>query len=94
VDSIGNGTVTRSRRVRPNGGASPSRAAANSQRPLRLTHSARVSCGRGYSGSGRFGLTCFAQRVLIVWFEPFSTMTKVYASNALPSAYPTPPWPS
>src|SRR5262249_20292799 len=37
---------------------------ARSQRPLRLIHSLRASCGLGYSGWTFFGVTSALQRVL------------------------------
>src|SRR5690349_1494082 len=50
--SIGYGTRISSPSVCPVGGVLMFEAPANCQMPLRLCQSARVSCGRGYSGSG------------------------------------------
>ncbi len=63
ADSVGYGTRMRSGSVSPNGGSSPSVADANSQTPLRLRHSERVSCGRGYSGSALSGDTSWVHGV-------------------------------
>src|SRR5438477_10722719 len=52
ADSIGYGTSTVSDRFRPTGGVLNDEVPANCHWPLRLCQSGRVSCGRGYSGSG------------------------------------------
>src|SRR3954462_14059885 len=57
ADSIGYGTSTPSASVRPTGGESRLGAPANSQTPLRFSHSERTSCGRGYSGRALVGDT-------------------------------------
>src|SRR5215218_2366367 len=50
--SIGYGTSTSSPSVWFTGGVLMFEAPANCQMPFRLCQSGRVSCGRGYSGSG------------------------------------------
>src|SRR5215218_8807921 len=56
--SIGYGTSTSSPSVVFTGGVLMFDAPANCQMPLRLCQSGRVSCGRGYSGSGLVVETC------------------------------------
>ncbi len=83
----------RSFSVRPTGGRSPSSAAANCQRPLRLRHWERVSCGRGYSGWALPGPTSSAHAVRSSWVERLGPLLRK-ASTGSPSAAFSPPWPS
>ncbi len=62
--SIGYGTSTSSASVVFTGGVLMFGAAANCQMPLRFCHSVRVSCGRGYSGSGFVVETWLVQGVV------------------------------
>src|SRR3954470_20063137 len=64
ADSIGYGTSTPSASVRPMGGESRLGAPANSQTPLRFSHSERTSCGRGYSGRALVGDTWLVHGVV------------------------------
>jgi hypothetical protein len=63
--SIGYGTRISSPRVCPVGGVLMFEAPVNCQMPLRLCQSARVSCGRGYSGRGLVVLTWPVHGVVI-----------------------------
>src|SRR3712207_6883265 len=62
ADSVGYGTRILSARSSPTGGTSSAAAPANCHTPLRFCQRARVSCGRGYSGSALDGETWSVHR--------------------------------
>ena len=89
ADSTANGT-----RIFPShddGLSSPFGRIAYSHRPLRLVHSGRAICGRGYSGQGCSAETSFAQRVInlpstgfqssAIAIEPTPTTTRKHVAH-------------
>ncbi len=75
----------------PNTGASPASAEANSHCPLRLTQSLRISCGRGYSGSGLFLSTRSPQGVVRRWVDAFAAERITSGTVSEPTTRPPSP---
>src|SRR6478735_11402420 len=89
-DSIGYGTTTSSASPQLAGGVAVADGrASKSHVPLRLVQSSRVSCGRGYSGSGLSASTSFAHLV-VSWYVEALSMAALNSGTASPSTVRSP----